>query len=165
MGGCYANPCFDSTLSGLICIWGSLPRVARSSQPWAECLQSLQDCPARHTAVGTAASLIQFNPFHARRLSQNVQTPGGGRLASHILCFFAPVSPMVAVSKCARGIAPFWPPLLWTAVAERSSDTAFDFTEALGNSVLNPAKPSYCLSLYQRGGHIRSFSLRQGQSN
>jgi hypothetical protein len=38
----------------------------------------------------------------------------------------------------------FWPPLLWTAVAERSGDTAFDFTEALGNSKASDLTPHQC---------------------
>jgi len=45
----------------------------------------------------------------------------------------APSTPLVHENR--RRSAPlFWVPLLWSAVAERSGDTAFDFTEALGNS-------------------------------
>ncbi|MGA2748157.1 MAG: hypothetical protein ABSG59_05210 [Verrucomicrobiota bacterium] len=41
-------------------------------------------------------------------------------------------------------------PLLWTAVAERSGDTAFDFTEALGISgaaEITPHQSGVALSL------------------
>jgi hypothetical protein len=41
-------------------------------------------------------------------------------------------------------------PLLWSAVAERSGDTAFDLAEALGNPVVNRIQPFYCLFLWAK---------------